>query len=365
MVAVVAQQLAAGAPLSIDWVNLIRSGAAGRKLNKVQGSSYWLRLYRDPDRMRRVVRSTFWPDGMPEVMPQMGRFLEMRQARPGLDKLAMLDDAPPAAIAIVQAFINEALQRMYFEHLSDLAAVVADVDPLPEVDMDKAMTLPEVQFCMLVVVPAMLEYGESPTRLYAKARRGDRVALDKLLRLDKTVLGDPAIGRQVQRFGMERDELAGTLVAQAYLGHPDTSQERANVKARLAAHIVVMSESLGHKLRPVDVRRLFDAMEKDRTGDPHAIDADLPDGEEAWRQAVHRAKRFWDIHLDRDKVAPAGRHAHLLLSAVVSDSYESEPPSVRIPMPRPKSAERANARNQRGTWLRRWFDRLANRLRRS
>ncbi|MEX2389815.1 MAG: hypothetical protein WD534_18200 [Phycisphaeraceae bacterium] len=189
-IVIVAQQLAVSAPIIIELVELIRSGAAARKLHGQVDAPDWRGLYREPKRMRRVVRGTFWPDGTPAVMPQLGRFLELRQPHAAARALEKLDNAPADAMEAVQKYMHELLERMYFEHLTAMAAMAEEIDPLLDVDMDRAMALPEVQFFVLALLPALLEYGESPTRLYAKARRGDRVALDKLLRLDKTVLGD-------------------------------------------------------------------------------------------------------------------------------------------------------------------------------
>lgn len=333
LVAQIAHQMAAAVPIIVGLTGLIRSGTAARIAREQAGEVDWLPLYRDPARVRRVVQEAFWPEADPSVMAQFGRFLTNHRA-PLVAIREKLDAAPPEAMEQVGRVLAVALRRGYVEHLAQVAAMVHDLDEGevgPDVDMDEAMRLPEIRFFMLVMMPALMEYGRSPTWLYASARRGNRQSLDNLLRLDKTVMSEPGIAVHVQRFGMERDEFGAELVAKAYAGSPDTIQERVNVKARVANHIIRASRSLGYKLRPVDIRRLFDALKQDRRGDPNDIDTDIPDGEEAWRQAVHRAKPFWGIDLDRDRIGPLGRHGHLLMSAVVSDFDESDTRPISLP----------------------------------
>lgn len=364
LVAVMAHQVAAGVPVVIGLCELIRSGTAARVVREQVGDLDWLAMYRQPATVRQVMQEIYWPDDNPSVMAQLGGFLTNRRVSISAAR-AHIDAAPPAMLAQVEGMFAHALRRTYVEQFQDLVKMVHNPDGFdirPDVDMDEAMAKPAMRFAILVMLPALMEYGRSATWLYMSARHGNRQSLDKLLRVDKTVLGDPAIARHVRRFGMERDEFAAELVANAYAGNPNTSLERANVKTRLAAYLVRHSRSIGYKLRPVDVRRLFDALERDRTGNPHAIDTDLPEGEEAWRQAIARAKPFWELDLDRDRIGPLGRHGPFLLSVVVSDFDESETRPISLPLP--KRQRQASAQASVGlverlrAKLREWFVRL-------
>jgi hypothetical protein len=227
---------------------------------------------------------------------------------------------------------------------------------------DEDMATPEMQFFMLVLVPCLLEFGKIPSRLYANARRGDLQSLVDLIRLDKTVAGDPAIAKWIHQPTMERDEVAAKLIGDAFSDGVQYDPSPGQIKAQQAALLIALSEGLGCKLKPVEVRHLFDAIQKDLTGDDAATDTDLPEYNEGWRQAIYNGKKRWHHDLARNKNKPDPRYAYFFNGIVVSahDATETAPTWLAAELQRPIAQQRGFRARLFKRWLRArvWFKQL-------
>ncbi|MFA7242970.1 MAG: hypothetical protein WC091_22925 [Sulfuricellaceae bacterium] len=325
LVASFAQQAVTTIPVIQGLVGMIRSGQAARVINGRSGTADWLYLYRSPRAFKEVLIREFQTDPDLRECAFLLDFFAKRLPNMGEINTEVLDHAPPEAIAIAEEMIRQLALRMYQQSLSQIAEQLRGEDEEREIPIGKLMHLPEMQFFALVVLPCLIEYGEMPNRLYANARRGDRQALQDLLRVDKSIIGDRDLGPMIQQAGMESEEFFADGLADAFRGRPKTKQEAGIIKARIAAYLVKFSEGSGCKLDPKDIRHLFDAVEKDRTDDPNAIDTDLPEYDENWRQAVYRAKPFWANRLKRDFFSLPERYAHFILDVVVSEEDEPAP----------------------------------------
>jgi hypothetical protein len=126
------------------------------------------------------------------------------------------------------------------------------------------------------------------------ARSGDAEALDRLLRLDKRAITDPRIAAVVAR-SLGRRGTIGRRTAEALRDGPRESTKPAAVKALIAAWIAeewaMAYELHPEQVKPItnpELRGLFDAVARDTNHE--LVDRDLPPGEDAWRQAVTRAR---------------------------------------------------------------------------
>lgn len=55
----------------------------------------------------------------------------------------------------------------------------------------------ELRFLVQVVLPYLIEHGDLPTRDFARARRGDLAALERLATIDPSVIAAPSIAEQI------------------------------------------------------------------------------------------------------------------------------------------------------------------------
>jgi len=158
---------------------------------------------------------------------------------------------------------------------------------------------PAIVFYIRVWIPCFLLYGEYPPYLLRKARSGDEDALDKLLRLDKSVLDDPKIMDIFHRQAVAKATGTMTLMTKAIQSTPKAKIEIQRIKYLLAGFLSMLSIVLHQKLPAAEIHRLFDAVARDTTGE--LVDPDLIVSPETFEKAVQRARTFWQIIPQPDK----------------------------------------------------------------
>ncbi|MBN2686711.1 MAG: hypothetical protein JXR85_00900 [Deltaproteobacteria bacterium] len=158
---------------------------------------------------------------------------------------------------------------------------------------------PAMIFFLRVWVPCFLLYGEYPTYLLRKARHGDNDALEKLLRLDKSIINDPKIIEIFHREAVSKKRAKIDLITKALQKTPKGKIDSKKIKYLLAGLLSSISIALGEKLTAIEIRRLFDAIAHDTTGE--AIDADLIISPETFEKAIQRARTFWPAIPQADK----------------------------------------------------------------
>lgn len=150
----------------------------------------------------------------------------------------------------------------------------------------------EFIFLLKVYIPCVFLFRKHPTKLYRRARLGNLVALDNLLRIDKAVLCDPHISKHLYFASVAKNRSKFEKLVKAVEGNLSERLNPKKTKHILAGFLSVFSEKLGHKLSATDIRALFDAVVADR-GSSESIDTDLPKSPEAFSRAVNRERKFW------------------------------------------------------------------------
>lgn len=304
LVAIPSLHLAAMTTFGCELLDMIRTGKAARAVPKRPTDEEWLSIYRDPRRLKRSVQATFWPPGgagVHEDFAEVARWVKPTTPQASQVAQGLLKNAPPHLKAEGKSLMVELIRQGYRAYLVEISEMLADVESVRGVNMDRAMEVPEAQFFLLVLIPSMIEYGESPMRIYRRARKGDRAALDQLIRLDKAVIRDPAIKRHIEAIADNRDKYGGELVGKALAGGAETGLDARSMKIRAAAQIMMRASQSGYDLNYQDVRDLFDALARDikqnaRINDPH-----LQDDLAAFKKSVQRAKAELNMPYVRDK----------------------------------------------------------------
>jgi len=208
--------------------------------------------------------------------------------------------APPTeAVEETQAILQSVLSDSFQDIADDFSD--APLEPSQEDTLKKMISDMELEssFFMLVWAPCWQLYRIAPSRLYRKARCGDRDALDKLLRLDPLMLHDPAIGKRIQFLRFNNKTSAYQNLLEAPLKRPKARITRKKMKYTTAGLISSISSIIGKPLTEPEIRALFDAVAKDADG--MSIDTDLPDSPEAFAKAINRDRPFWLQMLLPDK----------------------------------------------------------------
>lgn len=159
---------------------------------------------------------------------------------------------------------------------------------------------PEVIYFAKVWAPCLFLYGDYPSRLLRKARQGDDDALEKLLRLDKTVIADKKILELFHQGKVAKKQATHNLITKSLNKKPRVKLTRRKIKYEFAGLISAISISLGERINAQDIKGLFDAISKDagKGGDADFEDQNEP---EALTKAINRARPKWKTIPQPDK----------------------------------------------------------------
>jgi hypothetical protein len=313
LVVYVAQLVAAAANDLFAGMGLIRSGEVGQAFGSAPPVAQWLSFYRGHRGLQRVVL---------EALPLdvLGVRLTTETAEPLRKGCAELGRMTPEDLEVlvrqipaeewkqVAAKVQEQIGNATGRHFSELEQWMSG-NPFSDEVLSRASLLPEVQFVVRVVWPCWIEFGDTAARLLFRARHAGREgakfererpwkALEQLVRLDKAILSETRIREAFNGAATARD-IHFEDVAKAVAGSPNRKLTPGNLKAALGAFIQRASEVMNYPLSAAEIRRLYDALAKDRG--TALRDADLPELDDAWIQAVLRARALWKPFFGPDK----------------------------------------------------------------
>jgi len=159
--------------------------------------------------------------------------------------------------------------------------------------LKKSRSRPEMIFFVRVWIPCFLLYGEYPPYLLRKARRGDDDALEKLLRLDKSLIYDKKIQAIFHLETVAKKRARMTLITKALQNTPKAKLDIQKIKYLFAGFLSLISIGIGQRLAAAEIHRLFDAVARDM--DKGYADSDLIVSPETFEKAIQRARTFWQI----------------------------------------------------------------------
>lgn len=159
---------------------------------------------------------------------------------------------------------------------------------------------PEMIFFTMVWAPCLLLYGDYAPCLLRKARQGDDNALEKLLRLDETVIADKKIIDLFHQGKVAKKQATHNLFIKSLSKKPKVKLTSRKIKLDFAGLISAISISLGQRLTTPDIKELFDAISKDegKGSDTDFQDQNQP---EALTKAINRARSRWPTIPQPDK----------------------------------------------------------------
>ena len=153
---------------------------------------------------------------------------------------------------------------------------------------------------MNVWMPCLMLYGAYPPTLLRSARHGDINAIEKLARLDKTIISDSRIIKIYHQASRDKNRETFNRITKALESNPRMKADRRKIKFYLAGLISNISIEWGQKMLVSDINLLYDAIARDRGKDN--IDTDFVDLKpEAFEKGIQRAREMWHIPSIVDK----------------------------------------------------------------
>jgi hypothetical protein len=153
----------------------------------------------------------------------------------------------------------------------------------------------EVIFFVRVLFPCVSIYGVYPIELLKKAQEGEGDealdALDKLIRLDKSIVFEPGMAEIVHQAEVEEIPMRRAFIKQARENPPKVKIDIKTIRYSLAGLISYISIVLGKKITAVEINGLFNAIDLD-LGKGGVNPSALKTTEE-FEKAVYRYREFW------------------------------------------------------------------------
>ena len=246
--------------------------------------SDWIGCYRDHRRLAGAVRSLL-PGGLDTML--------------AADAARVLRSLSPEELRSVAESISpgdwQAAIRVGQEHaktFQDAMGAVAFNDVRGAGELAGFVGEPplELRFLVQVVLPYLIEHGDLPTHDFARARRGDLAALERLVTNDPSVIAEPGIAKQIAANVLVNNRIRLRVLTDAISKKPSAAKA-GQCKMLMAALIVATFENAKIAISVTDVRGLYDALARSEKG--VLVDTDLPDSPEAMAKGIQRYKKFW------------------------------------------------------------------------
>jgi hypothetical protein len=301
LMAMVSLALAESAETCLEHLNMLKSGKLIENVLYLPPIKQWLNLYRNH---RKVYK------GVAGAMRSLGReiseivdfyefliegFNQSKRMTPEEKQHEIEKLSPEELQQIMDEFRNKEqeikawLLSLYNEDDLDIGA---RDDKEEKKIARKFINTPEIIFYFRVLIPCFLLYGTYPPYLLRKARHGDDDAIEKLLRLDKSIIDDPKISEIFHQAAVAKQRSKFDLMSKAIQKAPKVRIEIQTVKYAFAGLISLASIALGQKLTAVAINELFNAIAQD--SGKGIGDDDITVGE-TFEKAVQRARLFWQV----------------------------------------------------------------------
>jgi hypothetical protein len=189
-----------------------------------------------------------------------------------------------------QAMIEESL-RVAVEEADEVEPTEDELQELEEFRRNEL-----THYFALVWFPCWMLYGEQPSRLLRYARNGDLEALEKLLRVDKSVIADSRIREIFHEAAYAPNQRVFRRLVGALGRWPDGQLTRGRVKKRLAGLVSLIFKAAGKQISEPEVRDLMDRIAQLQG---KRIDTDIPDSPEAFAKALQRERTAWQNVIPR------------------------------------------------------------------
>ena len=302
---IIAQQAAVGVEALVKWLKSIKVEEQLGNDKPPLPLKEWLSLYRNHKHLEKRLIEIFRGFGgiaeygadLVELLLEGGRQIRkigVEGFKKELEKLS------PEEKKEILEVVQKGLEEFYKLHLDDIQS---DIEGKVDDDLNKrlkrAFKKPEMIFFLKVWGPCFFLYNEYPVRLLRRARLGDMDAIEKILRVDFSVIGDPKICELFYRASWKESKIDFNTMAKALQRGPKGKGTRNQGKYNIAAFISSAWSTLGTRITEPVIRGLYDAVAHDVKKED--IDTTLPDAPESFSRQILRYRSSWVSFLQPDK----------------------------------------------------------------
>jgi len=222
-----------------------------------------------------------------EALSEMRDQVDTKISQPPLDEWLSFYTHHRAILDILEnLFSIDGLQKFYTKSGND-----NDLD-LSSQERDQFIQLylqPETLFFLKVWAPCSIHYKTDPTILFRKARQGKISALEKLLRLDNSVLFDKKLSEIFHQHKGKANKKNYRKLLLAFHNPVSKKTDLKRMKILAAGLISYLSEHMGKRLTMPQIRGLFDAIAADAG---HGMcDKDIAESSDTFTQAIRRESK--------------------------------------------------------------------------
>jgi hypothetical protein len=164
----------------------------------------------------------------------------------------------------------------------------------------KDITKPELIFFIRVMAPCFSIYKTYPLELLKQAQNGNDEALEKLIRLDKSIIFEPKISEIIHQAQALKAQARISMIKKAFISTPKAPLKMRAIKFHFGGLISFFSQTIKQKITAADIWRLYDAIALDMTGD---VDEDFKNMSiETFEKDIQDARKMWQSILSGKKL---------------------------------------------------------------
>ena len=206
-----------------------------------------------------------------------------------------------AAINEIKSEFNEVLDIAEDAYVRNFYEQAEDIDATSDEAFDTLIRMPEMKFLLWVYLPCQVLYGDSPDNLFRVAQEGCIESIDKLLRIDPSVLGDPQIMELFHTASKSEDQTIYQTITLALKSPPKGPITNQKIKYKYAGLIALYAERFDDTLTAPEIETIFNALATDL----NRPDLKLVESDDVYNdsiaKSIRREKQFWSKLLSPDK----------------------------------------------------------------
>jgi hypothetical protein len=164
------------------------------------------------------------------------------------------------------------------------------------IEFTKNMPKPELIFFTRVLLPCFSLYGIYPIDLLRQAQNGDDNALDKIIRLDKSIIFDPKISEIIHQAQALKAQAKMSMIKEAFISSPKVTMKMRAIKCHFGGLVSYLSMAAKQKITAAEIKNLFKAIALDMNEGED--DKDIGNIEyNPFVKAIQRSRNFWHLFL--------------------------------------------------------------------
>ncbi len=301
VLAMIAIELAFDAEYCFECANQIKKGEGFIYRLPIPPLNEWLALYKNHYRIFDLFKDTFIDSrGLVESVKDLAGILSkgLRQMKKIgmkniIEEYNKLNDEEKNQVEKEYQEAMKDLRKLSELQIQDIDSDINDEkDEEMENRIKNEMNKPGIIFLYQVFAPCFLLYKCLPGRLLREARKGNIKYIEKLIRLDRSIVHDKKISEFLHR--KKNNKMICDKINSAISNGINEKVTRKRMKMNIAGLISYVTMKAGRKFKESEIKQLFDAIAKDKSKDDIIIDDDMPKLPNTFYKAIERERRKWE-----------------------------------------------------------------------